>query len=209
MEFVRRLQAGGALLFGSPNVAYACCPGRPLGLPRGRTRVFGASRVLSLGLSRSAVCLQRVLPPVCASPAWGTRTCPARTCGCVSSRVILPADVLFTFSFLQQLSVLVPGFVLGGGRICGYKTCTEASFRSERGSLCAGRYFALCSKFPFEKCQIILVNTVENPPALGLRQEQKQKGAGCREAARRGGFFLFHSTNRSAVLPLLQSKEFL
>lgn len=94
--------------------------------------------------------------------------------GWVSSRVALPADVLFTFSFLQQLSVLVPGFVLGGGRICGYKTCTEASFRSERASLCAGRYFTLCSKFPFEKCQIILVNTVENPPALGLSQERKQ-----------------------------------
>jgi len=73
----------------------------------------------------------------------------------------------FTFSFLQQLSGLVPGFVLGGGRICGYKTRTEASFRCERGSLCAGRCFALCSKFPFEKCQIILVNTVENPPAWG------------------------------------------
>lgn len=99
-------------------------------------------------------------------------------CGWVSSRVALPADVLFTFSFLQQLSVLVPGFVLGGGRICGYKTCTEASFRSERASLCAGRYFTLCSKFPFEKCQIILVNTVENPPALGLSQERKQWGAG-------------------------------
>lgn len=134
---------------------------------------------------------------------------PAAAAGCVSSRVILPEDVLFTFSFLQQLSVLVPGFVLGGGRICGYKTFTEASFRSERGSLCAGRYFALCSKFPFEKCQIILVNTVENPPALGLRQQQKQRRAGCREAAQQGGFFHFHCTNRSAAFPLLQSKGFL
>lgn len=79
---------------------------------------------------------------------------PAATAGCVSSRVILLADVLFTFSFLQQLSVLVPGFVLGGGRICGYKTCTEASFRSERGSLCTGRCFALCSKFPFESAKL-------------------------------------------------------
>lgn len=134
---------------------------------------------------------------------------PTATAGCVSSGVILLADVLFTFSFLQQLSVLVPGFVLGRGRICGYKTCTEASFRSERGSLCAGRYFALCSKFPFEKCQIILVNTVENPPALGLRQEQKQRGAGCREAAQQGVFFPFHCTNRSAAFPLSQSKGFL
>lgn len=154
------------------------------------------------------------LPPPRESPAgvrvgsWVGAGClhsqiPAATAGCVSSRVILPEDVLFTFSFLQQLSVLVPGFVLGGGRVCGYKTFTEASFRSERGSLCAGRYFALCSKFPFEKCQIILVNTVENPPALGLRQQQKQRRAGCREAAQQGGFFHFHCTNRSAAFPLL------
>lgn len=154
------------------------------------------------------------LPPLRESPAgvrvgsWVGAGClhsriPAATAACVSSRVILPEDVLFTFSFLQQLSVLVPGFVLGGGRICGYKTFTEASFRSERGSLCAGRYFALCSKFPFEKCQIILVNTVENPPALGLRQQQKQRRAGCREAAQQGGFFHFHCTNRSAAFPLL------
>lgn len=161
-------------------------------------------------------------PPAClvshACPAWGHRAAAARqgsagsvlaAADCVSSRVILPADVLFTFSFLQQLSVLVPGFVLGGGRICGHKTCTEASFRSERGSLCTGRDFALCSKFPFEKCQIILVNTVENPPALGLRQEQKQRRAGCREAARHGGFFPFHCINRSAAFPLSQSKGFL
>lgn len=182
--------------------------------------------------SRSAVDLQLVspmpaqrgapfgLPPPRESPAavragsWVGAGClhsqiPAATAGCVSSRVILPEDVLFTFSFLQQLSVLVPGFVLGGGRICGYKTFTEASFRSEKGSLCAGRYFALCSKFPFEKCQIILVNTVENPPALGLRQQQKQRRAGCREAAQQGGFFHFHCTNRSAAFPLLQSKGFL
>lgn len=160
------------------------------------------------------------LPPPRESPAavragsWVGAGClhsqiPAATAGCVSSRVILPEDVLFTFSFIQQLSVLVPGFVLGGGRICGYKTFTEASFRSERGSLCAGRYFALCSKFPFEKCQIILVNTVENPPALGLRQQQKQRRAGCREAAQQGGFFHFGCTNRSAAFPLLQSKAFL
>lgn len=102
---------------------------------------------------------------------------PAAAAGCVSSRVILPADVLFTFSFLQQLSVLVPGFVLGGGRICGYKTCTEASFRSERGSLCAGRYFALCSKFPFEKCQIILVNTVGKPSRPGAQAGAETKGS--------------------------------
>lgn len=119
----------------------------------------------------------------------------------------LPADVLFTFSFLQQLSVLVPGFVLGGGRICGHKTCTEASFRPERDSLCAGRYFTLCSKFPFEKCQIILVNRVENPPAPGPSRAQTM-GAGCRGAAPPGAPS-FSLCRRGCAAPQPESKGFL
>lgn len=122
-------------------------------------------------------------------------------------RQSLPADVLFTFSFLQQLSVLVPGFVLGRGRICRHKTCTEASFRPERDSLCAGRYFTLCSKFPFEECQIILVNTVENPPALGPSQAQTM-GAGCRGAAPPGAPS-FSLCRRGCAAPQPESKGFL
>lgn len=144
---------------------------------------------------------------VCAAPRPRSLAAVTVRAARLCQRQSLPADVLFTFSFLEQLSVLVPGFVLGGGRICGHKTCTEASFRPERDSLCAGRYFTLCSKFPFEKCQIILVNTVENPPAPGPSRAQTM-GAGCRGAVPPGAPS-FSLCRRGCAAPRPESKGFL
>lgn len=112
---------------------------------------------------------------------WGVRgscTCAFELCvsllGCgmhappwvasssVAGGVILPQDVLFTFSFLQQLSVLVSSFVPGWGQICGTKRALKHQF-ALKGSYCAQEgTLPFMANFPFVKLQIILVKIVKN-----------------------------------------------
>lgn len=74
----------------------------------------------------------------------------------------MPADVLFTFSFLQQLSVLVSSFVPVEVRFVGTKRALKHQF-ALKGSYCAQEgTLPFMANFSFVKCQIILVKIVKN-----------------------------------------------